>query len=597
MNDDLKTPEQLRNELDQARKLIAELQKTLSRHEAAEEALQEINEKYTTFFSLSDDILFSYDNNLKVLSVSPNVERITGYTQEELVGHYFDELTMIVPPEDVDEAFENAQYVLSGKTAYTPSLYRFNTKDGASRFAEVHGIPVMRDGKVVMMISLARDITRHIELEQTLREAEERYRSILQGMPEAVAVMRCSDFQFLYVNERFCTMTGYSTEELIGRTPFGLNIPVNPSEYSQFQTMIRDKEGPFRLDHLCRMKDGTICEALLTIQRMNYSGQECVIAVLSDISLLKRNEEERKNMGETLEKSRRMEAVKTLARGVAHDFNNLLTTILGYANMSMRGLSQLAMKNPDQKAIIKDLGEIRSAALRARDLIDRLLAFSRHADNDFSPLDLSSTIRDTMKMMHPLVPRNIDIHEDLSDPGEILGDALQLHQVIVNLCTNALNAMGEKGGRLEVTLRKTHLNEGPETEDMDIPPGPYARMTFRDTGHGMNPRNTSRVFEPYFTTRWKGRGSGLGMAVVFGIVRGHGGGITCTSTPGEGTAFDVYLPVVESKKAEKTALGEGSAQQKEERILNLDQELQGQKAANQTQSNLEEHTHHGKDRH
>ncbi|MGD0820749.1 MAG: PAS domain S-box protein [Desulfomonilia bacterium] len=533
-----------------------------------EKTLKKSDEKYRSYFSLTDDVMFSYDSQFRVLSVSPNVERVLGYKPEELVGKYFQDLTMLLHPEDVGDAFDNALHVLSGKTIYT-NIYRFITKDGEVKFGEANGVPIIRDGRVVAMITVARDITKRIEMENSLQESEERYRITLQSMPDAVSIIKIKDMRYLYVNDTFCKITGYSFEETIGKTPFDLNLSVSSEDFDYYIKLIKNDELVDSLECQCRTKEGNILDTLVSARAVHYSGEDGMVMVMTDITALIEIKEEKKRLEIQTQK---MESIGTLASGIAHDFNDILTTIIGYTKMSMKDIMDLTRGDKDLNVVHADLNEVRKAAIRARDLVNQILAFSRHAEKEYVPVVLDSTIRESLKMLRPSLPANIKIREMLAPSGQILGDPAQIHQVMTNLCTNAAHAMGETGGELEVSLQRVFIDSDAAL-NLDVPPGPYLRMTVRDTGHGMTSKVIARIYDPYFTTKWKGHGTGLGLSIVHGIVKSHGGAISCKSAPGQGTAFDIYLPELGFKREVVEDLVEMADMAGNERILNLDEEL------------------------
>jgi len=568
MNDENMEREELIKALAEARHSITELKKKAAKQKKIEEALREGEEKYLIHFSLANDVMFSYDNQFRILSVSPNVERVLGYKPEELVGGTFHNLH-VLHPDYTEVAFNNALQVLSGKTVYS-SIYEFIAKDGARKFGEVSGVPLMRDGKVVTVITVARDITTRIEMKKSLQESEERYRITLQSMPDAVSIIRVEDSQYLYINNAFTKITGYSLDETIGKTPFDMNLPADSDVIDHCIELIKDNRSIDSLEHQCRKKDGTIIDTLISARPIYYSGENSMIMVMADITALKQIKEEKKRLEI---QSQKMDSIGTLAGGIAHDFNNLLTTIIGFTKMSVKNILGKAKGEIDLSVIRSDLGEVRNAALRARDLVNHILAFSRHTEKEYVPIDLGSTVRESLKVLRPTFPANIKIREDLADSKMILGDPAQIHQVIMNLCTNAAYAMDKTGGELEVSITKIEVGDETATLNLEVPSGHYLRLTVRDTGHGMTNKVMVRIFDPYFTTKFNGRGTGLGLSVVHGIVKSHGGTIICKSAPGEGTTFDIYLPEFELKKQEKGNIIKTASTMENKRILDLDDEL------------------------
>jgi PAS domain S-box-containing protein len=577
MNDENKQREELKKELAEARQTITELNNTAVKQKKVEEALREGEEKYRIHFSLANDVMFSYDNQFRILSVSPNVERVLGYKPEELIGGTFHDLH-VLHPDYTEAAIANASKVLSGKTVYS-SVYEFIAKNGAKKFGEVSGVPLRRDGKVVAVITVARDITKRMEMEKSLQESEERYRITLQSMPDGVSIIRIQDSQYLYINDAFCKITGYSFDETIGKTPFDLNLSVGSDVINHCIEFIKDNRSIDSLEHQCRKKDGTIIDTLISARSIHFSGENCMVMVMADITALKQIEKEEKRLEI---QSQKMDSIGTLAGGIAHDFNNLLTTIIGYTKMSMKDISGQVKGEIDVTVVRSDLKEVHNAALRARDLVNHILAFSRHTEKEYVPIELGSTVRESLKVLRPTFPANIKIREDPIDSKMILGDPAQIHQVIMNLCTNAAYAMDEAGGELEVSITKIEVGEDTATLNLDVPSGPYLRLTVRDTGHGMTNKVMVRIFDPYFTTKFNGRGTGLGLSVVHGVVKSHGGTITCKSVPGEGTTFDIYLPELELKKQREGNIIKTASTSENKRILNLDDELSQEEIVTKT---------------
>ncbi len=570
MDHENKTAGQLIEELNQARRRISELERSESELRLAAEALRISDEKYKIYFEFSNDIMFSYSNQLQVLYVSPNVERITGYRPEDLIGRSFHDLRAIVHPEDVDEIMENAQQNISGSRVYA-NIYRFITKDGKARLAEVEGFPVTREGSVVAMVSMAKDITRHVEMEKSLRESELRCRTTLQNLPNAVSVVRMADAQYLYANNCFCRMTGYSVAEIIGKTVYDLNLPVRYTDYDMLIKAMKYSQPVSSEEHLCYRKNRSILQTLLSARPIHYDGQECLVVVMTDLTPFRRSEQEKKRIDTDLAQFQKRESIRTLAEGIAHDFNNILQVIIGYTKMAA---STLISAHEDTGAVRDNLKEVTMAAFQAKRLVHQLLTFSHHTQRTFAPVSMNSIIGEALKTIRPTLPERIRVSEHIDDPGMVLGDPGQISQMITNLCTNAVTAMGETGGDLEVRLETVDVDRNAAALLLDLPPGPYVRLTVSDTGKGMSPEVTSRIYDPYFTTRGKDFGSGLGLSVVHGIVKSHGGTITCRSSPGEGTSFDIYLPGIEPGNEAAGIHAKVTDTPGSRRVLDLDEDPQ-----------------------
>jgi CheY-like chemotaxis protein/two-component sensor histidine kinase len=260
-----------------------------------------------------------------------------------------------------------------------------------------------------------------------------------------------------------------------------------------------------------------------------------------------------------------MEAIGTLAGGIAHDFNNILAAILGYAELAGFDLERDSHAN-------KNLDNVIRASYRAKDLVKQILSFSRQSEKEKKPIHISSIIKESIKLLRASLPTTIDIRQDIEpNSGIINANPTQIHQVMMNLCTNAAHAMSEKGGILEVTLTNVALDASAELIHPDLQPGRYLRLKVSDTGEGIPAEILERIFEPYFTTKDISKGTGLGLAVAHGIVKSHQGAIKAQSEPGMGTNFTVYFPIIrkdplaEKKVTELIPKGE-------ERILYVDDE-------------------------
>ncbi len=240
-----------------------------------------------------------------------------------------------------------------------------------------------------------------------------------------------------------------------------------------------------------------------------------------------------------LQQAQKMEAIGTLAGGIAHDFNNILSIVLGNTELAMLDV-------PEWNSAYQQLEKIRIACLRARDVVKQILAFSRQNEQDFKPVNVGMIIRESLKLLRSSIPTSIEIQQNITkDPAIVLADATQINQVLINLCTNAAHAMKEKGGILKVNLERIEIDAVTAVQYNDLSPGDYVKMTVGDTGHGIEPDILERIFDPYFTTKKVGEGSGLGLAVVHGIVKSYKGDIIASSEPNSGTMFQVLFPRVD----------------------------------------------------
>ena len=288
-------------------------------------------------------------------------------------------------------------------------------------------------------------------------------------------------------------------------------------------------------------------------------------------SLEKKVEERTKTLAKyerQLQQVLKIQAIGTLAGGIAHDFNNILFPIVGYTELTMDEVSEDSVAH-------RNLQEILKAANRAKDLVQQILTFSRQSDQERKPIKVQHIIAETLRLLRASIPASIEIvHKIQDDCGPVMGDATQIHQVIMNLCTNAYQAMQDKGGKLELILTEIDIGYEEMIDKIGMQPGKHLRLLVKDEGCGMEPSVLDRIFEPYYTTKEQGKGTGLGLSVIHGIVKNHRGDITVKSTPGKGTIFQVYLPLIEDLDLTAELEPTNGVTKGEERILLVDDEEQ-----------------------
>jgi signal transduction histidine kinase len=279
--------------------------------------------------------------------------------------------------------------------------------------------------------------------------------------------------------------------------------------------------------------------------RSRFTG--CV-QVMREITERKEFEERQRHLERQLVQAQKMEAIGTLAGGIAHDFNNILYALMGHTELAM-----LALDDPSEAR--EHLDEVLQAGHRAAGLVNQILAFSRDGENEHMAMDLAPIVKEALKLLRASIPASIEIRQEIgNETGTVEADPSQIHQVLMNLCTNAYHAMQEKGGRMEVKLTRVNLTRDDVPAAVQLHPGPYVKLSVADTGEGIHLQHLDRIFEPYFTTKPMGDGTGLGLAVVHGIVQAHGGTVKVDSQPGRGTRFDVYFPVVDRTPAPETSV-------------------------------------------
>jgi len=405
-----------------------------------------------------------------------------------------------------------------------------------------------------------------------LRESEERYSLLVNSIPEVFWMFSIDYQQVLYISPVYEQIWGLSCEALRTDPKDWLAAVVEedrPGVSVVIDGIAKNTGEQINFPHYrIRRPDGTLrWIKTKAVPIRDETGRVWSVAGLcEDITERKLAEEEKLKLESQLRQAQKMEAIGTLAGGIAHDFNNILSIIFGYNGLAM------AEKNPEKRRHY--LEELQKGAERARGLVTQILAFSRKAEQQKHPLQVSLIIKETLKMLRASIPATIDIRQDITSTAMVLADPTQIHQVIMNLCTNAYHAMRETGGTLAVSLKEVKIG-AEEYGYADLAPGNYLKLEVSDTGCGIDPKIQEKIFEPYFTTKKPGEGTGLGLAMVHGIVKSHHGHITVYSETGKGTSFHVYLPLTEEKVAELPAKENiADPAGKGERILFVDDEAQ-----------------------
>ncbi|MEI8183189.1 MAG: ATP-binding protein [Desulfomonile sp.] len=397
---------------------------------------------------------------------------------------------------------------------------------------------------VVLYVTAQHDIRSRNQAEETLRESEDKFSKAFFLSPDAIAITRLDAGVYVSVNEGCRQALGYAEEELIGKTSLELNVWDNPEDRNR---VIEGLKAEGRVDNFeahFRTKDGDIRYGLYSAAIIELNGVEHILNIARDISDRVRAEKEKESLMAQLLQAQKMEAIGTLASGVAHDFNNLLQIFGGYSELL------LGDKHPEHKDYDK-LHKINAAAKRGADLVQRLMVFSRKGDPKPRPLSLNHEVTEVKKLLERTIPKMIAIELSLESWLPVINaDPVHVEQILLNLAINAKDAMPESGGKLTIETRKVTLDEEYCRANIESKPGQYVMLSVEDTGHGMSQETMQHIFEPFFTTKGAGRGTGLGLAMVYGIVKQYEGFISCYSEPSHGTTFRIYFPVVPTELEE-----------------------------------------------
>jgi PAS domain S-box-containing protein len=392
---------------------------------------------------------------------------------------------------------------------------------------------------------LSKIITRLKQTETSLTKSEQKLRNIIEHSNE-LYYLHDTDHNVTYVSPQSRDFFGYTPDEMkVKWMELMTSNPINQAGFEITQKAIQtgEKQKPYILEG--RRQDGK--SILLEIEEspiIDENGKTVLIAgAARNITDRKRAEEEKEKLEAQLRQSQKMEAIGTMAGGIAHDFNNILSIILGNTELAIRDV-------PEWHPVKESLDEVRQACLRAKDVVRQLLSFCRKSEMQLRPIDISVILRESLKLIRSTLPSNIEIRQDF-DGGiwTILGDPTQINQILINLSANGSDAIGSAGGILSVSLENVEIAR--QDPELNLEPGRYVKISISDTGVGISAEDMERIFDPYYTTKKVGRGTGMGLAVVHGIVETHNGRINVNSTPGKGTAFEIFFrsndaaPVVE----------------------------------------------------
>ncbi|MFH1742303.1 MAG: PAS domain S-box protein [bacterium] len=373
------------------------------------------------------------------------------------------------------------------------------------------------------------------KLIEEVRRSEEKFRILFNFAGDAIFI-HDTEGRILELNQRASEYLGYSREELLNMKFPDFSAREQSILYPKQIEQLREHNSLF-FETVHVRKDGTRIPVEINSRILEYEGEPAVLSIARDITERSRAEEEKEELAELLRQAQKMEAIGCLAGGIAHDFNNILQAVLGYTMLAMH-------KIPSDNDAYGYLEKVEKAGRRAADVVNQILTFSRQTKREQRPIDLQPLLKETLKLLRGSLPTTIEIRREL-DPhcGRVMANATQIHQVIMNLCVNAYHAMRERGGVLEVSLTEVNVDSELVAKHSELKRGKHVRLRVRDTGCGMDQATLERIFEPYFTTKGTGEGTGLGLATVHGIVKIHGGAIVADSDVGKGTAFDVFFPV------------------------------------------------------
>ena len=514
---------------------LYQLNTALSRNEQTILRLSHQNE---LILNSAGDGIFGLDREGCVTFINPSAARMMNRSRNSLEQKHFKEV--INPTRLKDQPGECPPCAIEATfregVPHSVDDESFRRPNGSEFPVEYTSTPIFQGGQLTGAVVTFRDIAAR---KRTAAELHRLAAAIRQTADMIIISNKNGIIQ--YVNPAFEKTAGYSQAEVLGRHAGFLEGKQQSHSFAQnlVRTLLRGEIWKNRF--ISNRKDGAPLYVDMTISPVRDPEGTIThyVGVMRDIT-------REVELGRQLRQAQRLEAVGTLAGGIAHDFNNILTAILSYTDLAMDDLE------PNDQSY-KNLDEVLTAAHRGRDLIRHLMAFSRRGERELAPLHLGPVINEAITLLQAVLPANIAIRTQLEGNEQpVMADATQIHQVVMNLCTNGAQAMGEHGGRLEVLLEKTHIDNNASNGSPLVPliSGHYMRLTVKDNGPGIPPEVIQRIFEPFFTTKGVGKGTGLGLSVVHGIIQNHRGNITVASKVAEGTVFRIFLPIAENSFVE-----------------------------------------------
>ncbi|MBW2104042.1 MAG: PAS domain S-box protein, partial [Deltaproteobacteria bacterium] len=494
---------------------------------AIRQALQESEERFRAFIGATTFEGIILNREGVIADINDQFAKMYGYEREELIGM---KALDTIAPESRDYVRKMIQE--RHEEPYEAVALR---KDGSTFPIEVHARTINYRGKTVRAAAI-RDMTERKLVEESLKQEEEKFRVLVEKAPFGISLVR-KDGRYTYVNPKFVETFGYRLEDIpTGRDWFEKAFPDEGYRKKVVSTWLNDLKR-FEIGQVRQQTFDVTCsdgsQKKILFRSVTLAGGHQFI-IYEDIT-------EKENLERQYQHAQKMEAVGTLAGGIAHDFNNLLQAILGYTQI-------LLLDREEKDAAYARLKEIEKSARRASELTQQILTFSRKVESVRRPMDLNQEVRQVVKLLKRTIPKMIEIELFFEkDLGIINADPAQVEQIIMNIAVNARDAMPE-GGKLLIETENIVLDEEYCKTHLGASPGKYALLRISDTGSGMDKETLEHIFEPFFTTKDIGRGTGLGLAMVYGIVKEHGGYIMCYSEPGTGTEFKVYFPVIEQEE-------------------------------------------------
>ena len=461
------------------------------------------------------------------LEANPGFQKISGYSREEILGKSSQRLGLVTAEQRL-EMLRDIQ--LRGRLENKE--IHFNSKNGEPKTALFSSSEISFKGEKCLYTTLV-DITDRKIIEEQIKESESLHRLTLSNVNDTVILTDAKGkMTFCCPNVHF--ITGYSDKEVMRWE----NICRLIGDDLYDEEMLQDKGELQNIEKDIVTKNGDICHTLIGVKKIRFKNSTKLYTI-HDITELKK-------LQNNMVQSQKMESLGNLAGGIAHDFNNLLSAIIGFTELSLGDIGC-------DSTIRENLEEVSKASIRARDLVQQILTFTRQQEADVKAVNLFDIVEETLKFLRSSIPATIEIRKNLLSKAMVLGAEVEFSQIIMNLCANSAQAMEPHGGILDISMCSVEHHGDPELENLGLNKGEYIEIKVTDTGKGIPRKYIDRVFEPYFTTKALGEGTGMGLALVHSLVESYGGKIHLESMEGIGTEVSIYLPVVKEDQVEEQA--------------------------------------------
>ncbi len=544
----------------EGRELLHSIVHDVTNRKQAEEQLKKSHDLLSRLARLVPGVIYQYrlypDGRSAFPYASPGINDIYEVTPEQVK----DDATPVYGRLHIDD-YDHVVDTIQNSADTLETFYcefRVVLPRQGLRWRWSHAHPERMPDGSTLWHGIISDITERKQAEEKIAHFHDLMQYIIEHNNSAVAV-HDRDLRYIYVSQRYLDEYGLKEKNIIGRHHYEV-FPDLPQKWRDAhqkalagEISTADRDVYTREDST---KIWTRWECRPWYQADGTIGG--IIIYTEDIT-------DRIKAEERLQQAQKMEAIGTLAGGIAHDFNNILFPIIGHADMLLDDI-------PKDSPIRKSLEQIQTGALRARELVRQILAFSRQEKNELARMKIQPIVKEALNLIRSTIPTTISINQRLhSDCRPVKADPVQIHQIIMNLATNAYHAMAETGGTLTVSLKEIQGNTS-DPVSPDLQPGPYACLSVADTGTGMDKETAEKIFDPFFTTKKRGKGTGMGLSVVHGIVKAMNGTIQVQTEPGRGTVFHLFLPVAENGAAENTPLIKEPLVGGSERILLVDDE-------------------------